>query len=345
MVTRSASSIGRTVAFAIAVISVGNWILPDVTAHGQTPAPTAPAAKPEQTTSPSTAPGAGAGAPAGSQSPAAPASNTSRADCERYARVLSGRQQDATLLKQPDVKALATRSADLVTCTAVRADSDEPCKVMGEDNAKDCRATRALFHEMRAYPKGRSFMLDERKFQECKQNADMAPVCEAVRKALRSGDASQCVIQTNFESLCRSLNDVDVSKCAAEAPQLKGMLEGQCRAMVNLDEAACDIPGPRREEMAKQCREDIAARKPYGRGLKELAKSGSAREKEFAKAALDDPGACKAFAQSTVDACLAASSGPAPAGSAPATGGTDTTAPEAPKGTKSPPPPTTSPTR
>jgi hypothetical protein len=157
-------------------------------------------------------------------------------------------------------------------------------------------------------------MLDERKFEECKENKAMAPVCDAVRKALRSGDPSQCVLNADFEAICRSAGDIDVSKCATEAPQLKTLLEGHCRAMVTLDEAACDnLPGPRQQEMAKQCRDDIKASKSYAKGLKELAESGSPREKELAKAALNASDACKALTESAVEACLQPPAAPTPA--------------------------------
>jgi hypothetical protein len=237
----------------------------------------------------------------------------SREDCERDARALAGGDKKSAA-KKSEVAGNATRDAntDLVTCTAVLADSDDPCTRLESESADNCRRDRAAFHEMRAYPNGRSFMLSDRKFEECKQNAAMAPVCEAVRKALRSGDPSQCVLTGDFEAICRSSAGLEPSKCATEAPQLKTLLEGHCRAMVTLDEAACDVAGPYHEEMTKQCRDDIKANKAFGKGLKDLAKSGSPREKELAKAALKDPDACKALTQSAVDACVQANAAPAP---------------------------------
>jgi hypothetical protein len=315
MIHRNPSSLGRTLAIALTAISVASWVLPEVASHGQPAGSPAPAANPERAAAPE-ASADDAGTPAAAPSPAARKPAASRADCERYARVLAGRDKDPELLKQAEAPATARRTAnaDLVTCTAVLADSDEPCTRLDKETADNCRRDRAVFHEMRAYPNGRSFMLDDRKFEECKQNAAMAPVCEALRKALRSGDPSQCVLKADFEAICRSAGDLDVSKCATEAPQLKTLLEGQCRALVTLDESACDLAGPRHEEMAKQCRDDIKAGKAYGKGLKQLAKSGSPREKELAKAALKDPDACKAFTQSAVDACLQGNAHPAPAG-------------------------------
>jgi hypothetical protein len=300
------SSFGRTVAAAIAALSIAS------AAHGQPAGSAAPAAKPEN---------AGAAAPAGDKAgkPAAGPSpiiqkGPTRADCERLAKVLAGKEKDADLLKQAGKPVGATRAAnaDLVTCTAVLADSDEPCARLDEEEAENCRRDRAVFHELRAYPNGKGFMLDDRKYEECKQNAALAPVCDAVRKALRSGDPSQCVLKADFEAICRSDKDLDASKCATEAPQLKALLEGHCRALVTLDESACDVPGPRHEEMTKQCIDDVKAGKAYGKGLKEMASSGSAREQELAKAALKQPDACKAFTDSAVDACLKGEPAPAP---------------------------------
>jgi hypothetical protein len=232
--------------------------------------------------------------------------------------VLGGRDKDRALLKQPDVRALAAGAPDLVTCVAVRADSDEVCNLLDKAAAESCRSTRALFHELRAYPNGRSYMFDERRYRECKQPGGMpAAVCDALQKALRSGDANQCVVHADFEAMCREAaragtlaSEIDASQCGREAPRLKSMLEGECRAMVNLDESACDIPGPRREEMAKQCRAEIDAGKRYGKGLQELAKSGSPRDQDLAKAALNDPKACEALTKRAVDDCVAPTSAP-----------------------------------
>ena len=308
---RNPSSLGRTFAVVLAVITVASWALPDRTAHGQPAESMAPAAKPERPAAPE-APGDAAVKPAAAPSPAAAKPAPSRADCERLARTLAGGDKDPELLKKADASAPATRTAnaDLATCSAVLADSDEPCTRLDKESADNCRRDRALFHEMRAYPNGPSYMLDDRKFEECKQNAAMAPVCEGLRKAFRSGEPSDCVLNADFEAICRSDSDLDASKCATEGPQLKALLEGQCRAMVTLDESACDVAGPRHAEMAKQCRDDIKANKAYGKGLKQLAKSGAGREKELAKAALKETDACKAFNKSAVDACLQGDAAP-----------------------------------
>ncbi len=322
MAARTNASMGRTVILAIAMASLGTWILPEIAAHGQTPGVPA--------------------APAGSAAtPAAPArlpsmtSKGSRADCERYVGVFAGSEKDAALLKRPEVRALAPKAIELVTCNAVRADSDEPCKLLEKDAAEACRAARAQFHEMRTYPNGRSYMFDDRKYQECKQSGGMPlVVCDALRKALREGDPAACAMQADFVALCRqgvkegNLEDVKAADCATVGPTIQKMLEGQCRALVNLDASACLIPGPHADGMAEQCRKDIESRQSYGKGLKELAKSDSAPDRELAKAALDDPDACKEPTKSAMDACLG--EGSAPTDATGKDGGTDTTAPAAP---------------
>lgn len=299
MVHHDRSSFGRTLVLAVAVAS---WVLPGVPVHAQPAGAGAPAAEAK----PAAAPAAAApGKPAASPSPAKKAS---RPECEALARALAGKGDASDLPSKDTAQGTATRTAnaDLVTCMAVLADSDEPCARLDQENADNCRRDRAAFHELRSYPNGKSFMFDDRKFEECKQNALMAPVCETLRKAFRAGDPKQCVLNADFEAICRADKDLDAAKCATEAPQLKTLLEAQCRALVTLDESACDVPGPRHEEMAKQCREDVQAGKAYGKGLKQIAKSGSPREKELAKAALKDADACKGFTKSAVDACLAA---------------------------------------
>jgi hypothetical protein len=64
--------------------------------------------------------------------------------------------------------------------------------------------------------------------------------------------------------------------------------------------------------MTKQCVADVQAGKAYGKGLKEIASSGTAREKELAKAALKDPTACKALTDAMVDACAHGETPPSP---------------------------------
>ena len=320
MLTHTTSSIARTIVFFIAMT---------VAARGEASAQ--PAEKPE------------AAPPAAAEKaapPAAtPAAKPDAAKCERYVTALAGGEKDAAA-KQPEALGLGSQAVDLVTCNAVRADSDDPCKVLDKDQAEACRVTRATYHEIRAYPNGRSYMFDDRKYQECKQSGGLpVVVCDALRKALRAGDPSQCVMEADFVALCRqavkdgNLQGVDAAGCTTEGPTIRKMLEGQCRALVNLDPAACDIPGPHAEGMAEQCRKDIESRGSFGKGLKELAKSDSLRDRELAKAALDDPSACKDLVKSANEACRAAALEPA----SETGGGGDAAAPGAPEAPPSAP--------
>ena len=300
MVTHTTSSMGRMVAVTVVMIAVGLSLVPPLAAEPAEDAGTAPAAEK-------------AAAPAGET---APAPKVDSKKCEHYVAVLGG-EKDAAVAKEPEFRELAGRATDLVTCKAIRADSDEPCKLLEKDGADACRTTRATFHEMREYPNGRSYMFDDRKYQECKKDGGMPMViCDALRNALRTGDPSQCVMEADFVALCRqavkagNMDGVDAAGCATEGPVIRKMAEGQCRALVNLDPAACDVPGPHAEGMAEQCRKDIESRKSFGGGLKDLAKSGSGSEKEFAKAALEDADACKEPRKSAMDACLRGGSPP-----------------------------------
>src|SRR4029453_12733245 len=101
---------------------------------------------------PRSAPAEPAGNPAGSGYPEASRASKTSAQCERDVGVLAGREKDPKLLKEPSVRALAARAPDLVTCAAVRADSGDACDLLEKGEAENCRTTRAMFHELRAYP-------------------------------------------------------------------------------------------------------------------------------------------------------------------------------------------------
>jgi hypothetical protein len=338
MVRGVASRVRRTGVF-VAVACAAACVLGDVAAHGQTPPPSAPTGNPERAVPPPP-PAQGSEAAPTPEAPAAAAGKTSRQDCERYVDALAGRDKDRALLRQPEVKAMAQRGAELVTCGAVRADSDAPCGLLDDKgSAEDCRGTRALFHELRTQPNGRSFMFDQHEFDKCAENAAMKPICEKARQAFMARDPNLCVFDADFDVICRG-KGADAANCAAEAPQLKKILEAHCRAKITLNEADCDVPGD--EKMTAECRRDIRARKPLAKGLKELASSGGPRDKEFAKAALDQPDACQTFAKPAVDACLHATPAAGGAGTAAPTGGTSTTVPKTPKATPPPPAATTS---
>jgi hypothetical protein len=337
MVRGVTSRSSRAIAFLVAA-SAAAWVFPDVAAHAQTPPPSAPTGKPERAVP--SPPAQGSGTAPASDAPAEAARKTTREECERYVGLLTGREKDRELLGQAEVKAVARQAADLVTCGAVRADWNEPCSLLTESGrGDDCRSARELYHELRAHPNGRSFMFNDQDFEKCTENPAMRPVCETGRQAFISGDPNQCVIKADLETICRSLKGMDAAKCATEAPRLKKILEAHCRAKITLNEADCAVPGA--EKMTEECRRDIRARKPYAKGLKEVAASGPARDKELAKAALDSPDACKKWAEPAMEVCLH----PAPTDPRAGTAAPAATAPEKPKATQPSPPATTSPSR
>src|SRR5262249_8791538 len=140
---------------------------PPVADPGQTPnsAPTAAVVTPNATV----------------QVPDAAATATSdkarRAACERYVAALSGSEKERAALKDPEVQALAVRVPDLVTCAAVKADSEALCApLVGSEPAEkqkfsaqaiDCRYTQSIFHEARTYPKSTAFMFPEFDQKQC----------------------------------------------------------------------------------------------------------------------------------------------------------------------------------
>src|SRR5437016_1899696 len=165
------------------------------TTHAQTPPPavtTTTGQKPVTTTT-GQKPAPPSGATTESTVPPKEPSSQTRSACQRRVDVLSGRSKDRTLLSDPEVKSLAERSPELTICGAVAVDSGEWCKLLDKSRIDACHETYAIFHQLRAYPNGRSFMFDDRHFQECSQNAAVKPICEQIREALRAGDPNKCV--------------------------------------------------------------------------------------------------------------------------------------------------------
>jgi hypothetical protein len=235
--------------------------------------------------------GTGKPAPAGSTGSAGASKSTQRtpgpgqSKCGATVAKLVGKGSAA--LRDPDVKALAKQSPNLVGCAAVVRDSDEPCDLLSADDAKSCRKTRSTFHELRD-PKRRGFVLSDADYRECTASIE-ASVCDAFRTALRSGDPNQCPSKQPFGAVCR--------------------------ATITLDPALCP------EEGAEECKKDVERWKVFATGLQGVKKSGSPEERALAAAALGEADACKPIAQAALDSCTAA--GAATAGP-PATG---TTAP------------------
>src|SRR5713101_4433412 len=87
-----------------------------------------------------------------------------RTVCARYVAAVAGHAPDDALLDNPEVRALAVQAPDLVMCGAVVHDSDAPCKrLLPEEHGPTtaCRYMQSIFHELRTYPQGRSFLFDE----------------------------------------------------------------------------------------------------------------------------------------------------------------------------------------
>ncbi len=205
---------------------------------------------------------------------------------------LSGHAKDAAVLKSDEVRALAPRASELVTCGAVATDSDAPCQLLTTDSQiKDCRAMRSIFHELRTYPNGRSFMFDDVKLEECHADPRVASICDNFRKALRSGDASQC--------------------------SAAGELQGVCRAFIKLDKSLCSAQGKDSKEIVEDCKNTIDRKGFYAKGLKDLAESAPARERTLAKAALGQADACDSYMQAGTDTCVGMEATPAAGGPPP----------------------------
>lgn len=200
-----------------------------------------------------------------------PARNAAASRCDEYVAVLSGNKKDAALLADPKVKAIVARSFDLVACRAVAADSDEPCALLS-DQREECRVLRGVFHELRVNPQGRSFMFPDVKYEMCRADKELAPICDRLRDAARSGDPQACAGT--------------------------GSQETNCRAALGLDPSLCE-----KAEDPHGCRKGVELNRVFAKGIKALAESGPAREQTFAKAALGEDDACAPFAKAAAESC------------------------------------------
>jgi hypothetical protein len=185
--------------------------------------------------------------------------------------VLAGTKKNDAVLADPKLQELAARSFDLVVCRAVATDSDAPCALI-PDQKDECRILRSILHELRTNPKGRSFVFPDVKYEMCRTDPELAPICDRLRDAARSGDPDKCAGIGDEEASCRAMITLDASRCG------KGK----------------DLFG---------CRKVIEANQLFAKGLKGLAESGPARERAFAKAALGEADACKPFVQATMGSC------------------------------------------
>jgi hypothetical protein len=237
------------------------------------------------------------------------AASATRGDCERYIGAITGREEDKTLLKDPAVHALALQVPDLITCLAVKNDSEAMCDLLiatqsaGQkrytSKARDCLYTQAMYHEARTYPKSTSFLFHEMEWRQC----DGRKVCEALREATRTGDETKCAEAGPFQSICRAYVKLDTSLCRVEGklPQRKG------------DEGA-----DAESAVAENCKKTIESRRFLAGGLKKSADSGSENERALAQAALGQADACKQYEKAAIDMCLAKSSSATSGGAPPA---------------------------
>lgn len=276
---------------------------PTVVAAPATPTVAAAPGK-TQDTQPATPASAASDTPAGSPTSGPqpdPTADARRRQCERYVAVLAGRSQDHALLGNRDFQGLPIGTSDLVMCGAVLTDSDALCKRMmpvEHGPSMACRKTWAAFHELRAYPNKRTFMLDEIDWQECRGVPALTKFCDSLRQALRSGDPKDCAQTGDGESICLAYMKLDKSLCHVTG---------------KLAEVEFALPDRKPGEPAKikvkdvadeSCRQKIDERTFLAKGLKELAESGPPREREFAKAALGQADACASFVQPAVELCV-----------------------------------------
>jgi hypothetical protein len=234
--------------------------------------------------------------------------------CESYIPVLTGKKKGSAILADPRLRAIATVSPDLVKCGAVAADSDEPCKLLSAVDADECRNLRFVLQQLRTNPKGRAFLMSDEDHANCRRELPKeklpASLCDEFREAARAGDPSKC-----------------------PKGDVKGM-DGWCRAIITLDKSQCSgIGGIEDREQGKAACEKIVDRnKNFGKGLDEMAKSGTPLERALANAALGKADACKALEADAVKACLSqaeAAAIPVPKNDAPAAPAPDATPPKA----------------
>ena len=225
--------------------------------------------------------------------PPAPDPAAWRSTCERYVAALSGDAKQHALLNAADVQDLAKRVPDLLTCSAVKDDSDAPCKLLGDEKAiNSCRAQRSIFHELRTYPNGRAFMFNDVQFEDCGNFKALAPYCESFRAAARAGDASKCEALGELQSNCRAQITLDKSLCTApKGENFQGHDKGSSKTYG--------------DNMAKDCESQVESMAIYTKGMKAVAESGSPLDRQLAKAALGEADACAPSAQAAMKTCIA----------------------------------------
>ena len=205
-----------------------------------------------------------------------PKSSASKVNCDRWLAMLTGaRKAEAEKMGSSDVQSILHQVPDLVTCKAVEADSAELCDLEGSGGDK-CRETVAAFHELRANPKGRGFLMTPEEMKNCRREPEMAPYCDQIRVAALAGDPKQCP---------------------------PGTMEKVCQAYISLDKKDCDVLSAYEGEQ-EECVKQIERKLGFAKGLPELAKSGSERERALARAALGKADACGGYQKKATEVCL-----------------------------------------
>jgi hypothetical protein len=240
-----------------------------------------PAAAPPTAVPATPVPAAAAPAATAAGAPVVPAAavNAKRAACLRAIDALAGATDDSGALASPEARLLADQIPDLVTCGAIRKNTDVPCHtLLAKERAReiDCLSMRSMYNELRTYPKGRGFMFDDLKYAEC-QARGAGKFCDDFRAALRAGDVAQCDALSNHGYLCRAFVTMDVSACS---------------------------PGAGKDD-APDCEKVIERNVLFGKGLDGHRQGAPLRDREFAKAAMGAPVACAALAQTAIDICAA----------------------------------------
>jgi hypothetical protein len=221
--------------------------------------------------------------------------------CDAYVAVWSGRDPDLAVVDTPAAKRLAP--ANLVICGAVYSDSDALCwRAMGRGAGPvgACLQTRALFHELRAYPGKPSLMFTEFEWQRTRGVPALTHFADALQQALRSGSMEDCERVGDGASICRAYMTLDTSQCTVAG---------------HLAEMAFSLPDHKegepstytvKEVTEASCRETINSRAFLSQGLEHLAASGPARERELARAALRRRDACAPLMQEARERCVSA---------------------------------------
>src|SRR5581483_3001271 len=190
--------------------------------------------------------------------------------------------------------------------------SEDLCKALAKGAIEaqvKCRQQTNMMHEVRHYPKGRSFFFTDVEMEQCEQFGPTKPYCKSIRDIARSGDASKCTSLSFLADTCRAFLTIDKSNCRAPSgPDLAAATQGQPEA------AQKDLA----TGIQQDCVKKIDDRAFLAKGLSDVAASDRP-EAKLAKAALGQADACAGDVGSAMTACtklMAERAAPPPAGGA-----------------------------